>query len=63
MPGSLLAQRAMMILACVFGTFGMIGAVASMDLVNAGLSQIDDIKNELHLYKHVNFGGGISRHF
>jgi len=35
MPGSLLAQRAMMILACVFGTFGMIGAVASMDLVNA----------------------------
>jgi len=38
MPGSLLAQRAMMILACVFGTFGMIGAVASMDLVNAGMS-------------------------
>ena len=44
MPGSLLAQRAMMILACVFGSFGMIGAVASMDLVNAGMSHIDDIK-------------------
>ena len=55
MPGSLLAQRAMMILACVFGTFGMIGAVASMDLVNAGMSHIDDIQNDLHLYKHVNF--------
>ena len=38
MPGSLLAQRAMMILACVIGSFGMIGAVASMDLVNAGMN-------------------------
>ena len=38
MPGSLLAQRAMMILACVIGSFGMIGAVASIDLVNAGIN-------------------------
>ena len=38
MPGSLLAQRAMMILACVFGTFGLIGALASTDMVNAGMT-------------------------
>ena len=46
MPGSLLAQRAMMILACVIGSFGMIGAVASMDLVNAGMVRGLEIENQ-----------------
>ena len=46
MPGSLLAQRAMMILACVIGSFGMIGAVASMDLVNAGMVGGLEIENQ-----------------
>ena len=36
LPHGLVAQRAMMVMACALGTMAVIGAIASTDAVNAG---------------------------
>ena len=36
LPGALIAQRAMMIMACGLGTIATLGAISSTNIVNAG---------------------------
>ena len=36
LPHGLVAQRAMMVMACALGSMAVIGAIASTDAVNAG---------------------------
>ena len=39
LPAGLLAKRAMMVLSCICAVIGLIGAVASTDIINIGESK------------------------